>query len=101
MAPEKSRRPATDSPKSAARFIRRSAEAIRASGERIGQRRAEYLAVIEWARAHGRLLPFSHIERFTFIGDGAEHRVYKDESDPGEKLREQLDEFFKRFASPS
>lgn len=81
MAQEKSRRPTTDSPKSAARFVRRSADAIRASGERIGQHRAEYLALIEWARVRGRLLPFSHIEQFSFVGDGAEHRVYKDDSE--------------------
>jgi hypothetical protein len=34
---------------------------------------------VEWAQQEGKLLPFSFIERFAFIGDGAEHRVYKDE----------------------
>ena len=77
MAQEKQRRSAEDSPKSAARFVRRGAQAIRASGTGVSQYRAEKQAVAAWAVEHGRLLPYSYIEQFTFIGDGAEHRVYK------------------------
>lgn len=79
-----SRRTAPDSPKSAARFVRGSASSIRASSQGISQYRAEYLSLIEWARNHGCLIPFTHIERFDFVGEGAEHRVYKDNKD--EKL---------------
>jgi hypothetical protein len=81
MAQEASRRPAADTPKSAARFLRRSAQAIRARSAGIGQRRAEYLALVEWAQVNERLLRFDFIEQFSFIGDGAEHRVYKSVAD--------------------
>lgn len=80
MAQKADRRPAEDSPKSAARYVRRGAQAIRESGARISQYRAEKQAVVDWATARGRLLPFSYIEQFSFIGDGAEHRVYKSEA---------------------
>jgi hypothetical protein len=69
MAEEESRRVATDSPKSAAGFVRRSAKAIREGATGISQYRAEYNALIAWARARERLLPFTFIERFAFIGD--------------------------------
>lgn len=81
MAQGQSRRTATDPPKSAARFVRRGAQAIRARSEGISQYRAEYRALVEWARETGRLFPFDFIEQFSFIGDGAEHRVYKSESE--------------------
>jgi Serine/Threonine/Tyrosine Kinase found in polyvalent proteins len=77
-------RAAEDSPKSTAGFVRRSAQAIRASSKGVSQYRSEYLALIRWAQRFGRLLPFDYIEQFSFIGDGAEHRVYKD--DTGSKL---------------
>lgn len=81
MAQKAGRRAETDTPKSAARFVRRSAQAIRASGTGIGQRRAEYLALVDWARVSGRALRFDFIEQYSFVGDGAEHRVYKSEND--------------------
>ncbi len=81
MAKESSRRAAEDSPKSAARFVRRRAETIRAGGERLSQYRAEKQALVEWAEVRNRLLSFSYIEQFTFIGAGAEHRVYKSDAD--------------------
>jgi hypothetical protein len=80
--PEKAhRRVPTDSPKSAARFVRRVAQGILARSARLSRFRAEYEAVAEWARTRQRFLPFSFVEQFAFIGDGAEHRVYKDDSD--------------------
>lgn len=81
MAQETGRRSAPDSPKSAARFVRRGAQAIRAGSARISQYRAEYRALVEWAEVAGLLLPFSYIEQFSFIGDGAEHHVRKNEAD--------------------
>src|SRR5215207_2818505 len=76
---QEERRPAEENtPRAAARFLRGSAASIRARDPRVSQYRAEYQALIEWARDSHRLLPFSYIERFAFIGDGAEHRVYKD-----------------------
>jgi hypothetical protein len=79
MAQKAGRRAAEDSPKSAARFVRRGARAILESGERLSQYRAEYRSLIHWATAHKRLLSFDYIEQFSFVGDGAEHRVYKDD----------------------
>ncbi|MGA3172123.1 MAG: hypothetical protein ABSE62_14040 [Chthoniobacteraceae bacterium] len=79
MAQKAGRRATEDSPKSAARFIRAGARAILARGERISQHRAEYRALIEWADHLGKRLPFNYIEQFSFVGDGAEHRVYKDD----------------------
>lgn len=80
MAQKADRRAAEDSPKSAARYVRRSAEAVRAGGARISQYRAEKQALGEWAVARGRLLPFDYIEQFSYIGEGAEHRVYKSDA---------------------
>ena len=68
---------APDSPKSASRFVRRSAASIRAGAQGLSQHRAEYRALIDWARQCDRLLPFTFIEQFDFVGEGAEHRVYK------------------------
>jgi len=70
-----------DSPKSAARFVRQGARAILASGKGISQYRAEYRALIDWADVHLRRLPFKYIEKFAFVGDGAERRVYKDDGE--------------------
>ena len=76
---QEERRPAEENtPRAAARFLRGSAASIRARDPGVSQYRAEYQALIDWARESQRLLPFSYIERFAFIGDGAEHRVYKD-----------------------
>lgn len=75
MCEETGRRTEADSPKSVARFVRRSAKAISTPDSRIGQYRAEYLALIEWADAHKKRLEFSFIEKFAFIGEGAEHRI--------------------------
>jgi hypothetical protein len=80
MAQEAGGRAAPNSPKSAARLVRRSAQAIRARTAGLSQHRAEREALIEWARLGDRLLPFSFIERFSPLGDGAEHRVYKDQN---------------------
>ncbi len=78
MAQKTSRRTAPDAPASAARFVRRSAAAIRAR-ERVGQRRAEYWSLVQWATRNNRLVSFRFIEQFRYFGGGAEHRVYYDE----------------------
>jgi hypothetical protein len=86
--PEKAhRRVATDSPQSAARFVRRIAEGILAGSARVSRFRAEYEALAEWARAYQRVLPFGFIEKFRFIGDGAEHRVYKNDADVAHAIK--------------
>ena len=77
MAEKSPRKAAENAPRAAANFVRRSAAAIRAGAEGIGQRRAEYLALIDWSRRFGRILEFRFIEQFDFVGDGAGHRVYK------------------------
>lgn len=51
---------------------------MRARCPTLGQRQAEYDALIEWARRHGKLLPFTHIEQFSRVSTGAEHVVYHD-----------------------
>lgn len=83
MAQKTSEGPARDAPASAARYVRRGAEAIRESAARVGEsisaRRAEFLALSDWAAVNNALLPFSFIEQFKYIGSGAEHRVYHDE----------------------
>ncbi len=81
MAQNTSRRSAPNSPQSAARFVRRSAASIRARPDGVSQYRAEYRAIVEWANSTGRTLRFDFIEQFAFIGDGAEHRVYKNSDD--------------------
>lgn len=77
MQEEIQSRTAQDSPKSAARFVRRGAASIRAGAQGLSQYRAEYQSLIDWADETGRRLPFSFIEQFDFVGEGAEHRVYK------------------------
>ena len=52
---------APDSPKSASRFVRRSAASIRAGAQGLSQHRAEYRALIDWARQCDRLLPFTFL----------------------------------------
>lgn len=78
MPEETRQRLAEDSPESAADFIRRSAEAVRARGESVGSQRAQRFALIEWARSIGRTLPFSHVEQFLRVSEGAEHVVFHD-----------------------
>jgi hypothetical protein len=78
MAQKSSGRTASDAPSAAANFIRRSAASIRIGNERIGQRRAEYLALIEWANRQSRLVSFSYVDQFHPVGSGAEHRVFHD-----------------------
>ena len=82
MAQEAGRKAEADSPKSAARFVRRRAATIRESGARIGQHRAEYLALIEWARLH-------------ILRDGNGDLVAIDLiiGPPGDNLRRAIDEF--------
>jgi hypothetical protein len=74
---------ASYSPKPAASYVRRGAAAIRARsagvGRPVGIRRAEFLALRDWASLNGALLPFDFIEQFKYIGSGAEHRVYHDQ----------------------
>ena len=41
------------------------------------QYRAEYQSLIAWADQTGRRGPSSFIKQFDFVGEGAEHRVYK------------------------
>ncbi len=84
MAEKTSERPAGNAPWSAARYVRRGAQAIRESRARVGGsvtiRRAEFLALSEWATVNDALLPFRFIEQFKYVGSGAEHRVYHDEN---------------------
>lgn len=85
MAQKRSERPASNAPGSAASYVRRSASAIRASAARIGKRitprRAEFLALSQWAKVNNAVLSFEFIEQFKYVGSGAEHRVYHDERD--------------------
>jgi hypothetical protein len=78
MAENTGRGASSDAPGSAARFVRRGAEAIQSRDAHTGRRRAEYLAFVEWARLGGRLLESSFLDRFAYKGYGAEHRVYHD-----------------------
>jgi hypothetical protein len=79
MDEKESRSAAEDSPQSAARFVRRGAQAIRARSAGISQYRAERLALIDWAARRGPLLEFGYIEQYQYV-EGAEHRVYRDDS---------------------
>src|SRR4051812_7697738 len=81
MVEKAHRTAAADSPKSAARFVRRLADRISAGSAGFSRHRAEYEALIEWAHQHQRWMPFSFLEEFAFIGEGAEHRVYKNDLD--------------------
>lgn len=80
MVEKESRRAERNSPQSAASFVRRSAQAIRARTEGISQYRAERRAHVEWAHTLGRALDHTYIEQFKFVGEGAEHRVYRDDA---------------------
>jgi hypothetical protein len=60
------------------RFVRRGAAAIQSRDALTGSRRAEYLALVEWARAGDRLIESSFLDGFAYEGSGAEHRVYHD-----------------------
>ena len=53
---------------------------MRARGESIGPQRAQRSALIEWARSVGKTLPFSHVEQFVRVSEGAEHVVFHDPS---------------------
>jgi hypothetical protein len=78
MAKNTGRGASSDAPASAAHFVRRGAEAIQSRDAHTPRRRAEYLALIEWARCGGRLIESNFLERFAYKGSGAEHRVYYD-----------------------
>ncbi len=84
MAPRKSRCAASDSPESAARFVRRRAPAIRTGYLRDGQfvpsPGAQCWALIRWAELAYKRIPFEYVEQFVYIGSGTEHRVYHDRS---------------------
>jgi hypothetical protein len=78
MPEETRRRLAEDSPESAADFVRRSEAAMRASGEGVGSQRAQRTALIDWARGLGKIVPFSYVEQFVRVSEGAEHVVFHD-----------------------
>ncbi len=78
MAKNTGSKASSDAPGSAARFVRRGAEAIQSRDAHSGKYRAEYLALVEWARFGDRLLEPSFLDRFAYKGYGAEHRVYYD-----------------------
>jgi len=78
MAQTSSSRAAADSPKSAANFVRRSAEAIRSRDGSITGWKAERRALLEYAEKYGKLLSQDHLSQFSYKGSGAEHRVFHD-----------------------
>src|SRR5689334_8087467 len=83
MAKNRVAQPARDSPWPAARYVRRGAEAICSRYARIGRsisvHQAEQVALCEWASLNSQRLPFDFIEQFSYVGSGAEHRVYHDQ----------------------
>src|SRR6266853_1674856 len=83
MAKARVKGPATDAPRPAANYVRRSSYSIRARAQRVGKQinlaRAECIALREWARVNGKRIPFDFVNRFKPIGSGAEHRVYHDQ----------------------
>lgn len=83
MAQKRGKSPASDAPRPAANYVRRSAYSIRAHSERVGKPisipRAERIALREWADINGKRIPFDFVEQFKPIGSGAEHRVYHDQ----------------------
>ena len=83
MAQERSASSASDAPRAAANYVRRSAEAIRAREQAVGKpislMRAERAALCRWAEVNGKKIPFDFVEQFKAIGSGAEHRVYHDQ----------------------
>lgn len=83
MAKETVGRSAASAINATARYVRRSAQTIRARGARIGEpineRFSERLALSEWAALTGKQLGFDYVEQFKPIGAGAEHRVYHDQ----------------------
>jgi hypothetical protein len=60
------------------RYVRRGAAAIQSRDANTGKRRAEYLALIDWAHARRRLIESSFLDAFAYKGSGAEHRVFHD-----------------------
>ncbi len=82
MASRQGQRRASDSPRSAARFVRRCAPAIRAryarEGQPVPQPGSECLAIVRWAELAGKRIPSEYVEQYTYIGSGAEHQVYYD-----------------------
>lgn len=84
MAKETVGRSAASAINATARYVRRSAQAIRTRGARVGEpiseRLSERLALSEWAALTGKHLGFDYVEQFKAIGAGAEHRVYHDQA---------------------
>ena len=84
MDPATGGRSAASAINATARYVRRSAQAIRARGTRVGEpvtvRISEQLALSEWAALNDKRLRFDYIEQFRPIGSGAEHRVYHDQA---------------------
>jgi Serine/Threonine/Tyrosine Kinase found in polyvalent proteins len=83
MAQKRSKRPTADAPRAAANYVRRSANSIRAHGERVGEpinlAQAERIALRDWANLNDKKISFRFVDQFKPIGSGAEHRVYHDE----------------------
>jgi hypothetical protein len=50
-----------------------------AAGVCRGIRRAERIALIDWARRHKRIVDSSFVERFRHVSSGAEHAVFHDQ----------------------
>lgn len=70
MAKETRGRTTSDAINATARYVRRSAEAIRARATRVGEPVSEWaserLALCEWAELNGKRLPFEYIRQFKF-----------------------------------
>jgi hypothetical protein len=84
MAKETRGRTTSDAINATARYVRRSAEAIRARAKRVGESVSEWaserLALCEWAELSEKRVPFDYIRQFKYVGSGAEHRVYHDQA---------------------
>lgn len=82
MAQKRSERPPANTPTAAAHYVRTSADAVRARGERVGEPvsldKSERLALCEWATLNDKRVSFGFVSEFDPIGSGAEHRVYHD-----------------------
>src|SRR5690606_37930681 len=79
MDPSSSQRTAGDSPRSAARYVRRSSQAMLAARICNSVHRAERLALIEWAAESNRILEPTFVEQFWHVSSGAEHAVFHDQ----------------------
>ncbi len=79
MDERKSREAASGSLVSAARYVRRSAQAVLESGEQyVNRLQAERDALRHWARCNDKELTSGYCGQYHPIGAGAEHRVFFD-----------------------